>query len=87
MSAICFFPGPQLRPQQLPEDGAVCGASLPLEFGVTKGAVLLNVGKEVTLLRLDFFFLKICPLQRQVEVVVLVIAVALCPLTTSLLLC
>lgn len=56
MSAICFFPGPQLRPQQLPEDGAVCGASLPLEFGVTKGAVLLNVGKEVTLLHLDFFF-------------------------------
>ena len=61
MSAICFFPGPRLRPQKLQEDGAVCRASLPLEFGVTKGAVLLNVGKEVPLLHLDLFFLKMCP--------------------------
>lgn len=42
-----------------------------------------TVGKEVTLLHLDFFFLKICPLQR----LVVVVAVALCPLTTSFLLC
>lgn len=61
MSAICFFPGPRLRPQKLQEDGAVCRASLPLEFGVTKGAVLLNVGKEIPLLHLDLFFLKMCP--------------------------